>query len=474
MPKNTAFRLLWITASLLTIAGSSEKSVHEYQPLRTGGVFAFRKDVKNWISIALVHSAVVAVAFAQANDDRAVIIRSVRVEGNETTKDFVILREMSSIPGDTLNADRLKFDENRIYSLGLFNRVEIEHATQADRADLLVRVHERWYFYPFPILGIKYGKLANLFYGLGVVHTNFRGRNERLIFEIVLGFDRWVQLIYQTPRLTENDDIYFRAALSSSRVQNLNPDRGLYQQSTYGTQLTLGKRFGLYNLFQVTSGYEVWKVSDAVSGGTLTPGGRDEFFNSGINYTYDSRDVREYPTDGIFLNLVATKYGFGGSTVNFFRYGAESNVFVQLASDVTVAGRAFGQFSAGGPVPSYRYVYFGYRDRIRGYFSRIFEGENLVGGSVELRIPVLTPRYYEFPYSPIPQFSLWRYGVYAGIFADAGKTWFRDEGFNGRHWYSGFGAGLHFLLPYSVVVRTEVAVNPEWKAEFILDAGVSF
>lgn len=410
----------------------------------------------------------------QSNEDQAVIVRSVRVEGNETTEDFVILREMGNVPGDTLDLGRLKYDENRIYSLGLFNRVEIEHSTEGDQADLLVRVHERWYFYPFPVLGIKYGKLANAFYGLGVVHTNFRGRNERLLFEFALGFDRWVRLIYQTPRLTKDDDIYFRGSLSLARVQNLNPDRGLYQQRTYGGQVNFGKRFGLYRLFQITGGYEVWEVSNAISGGTLTPGGRDEFFNTGLNYTYDSRDVREYPTDGVLLNLVATKYGFGGSMVDFLRYGAETNVFVQLSSDVTIAGRAHGQFSAGGPVPSYRYVYFGYGDRIRGYFGRVLEGENRVGGSVELRVPLLLPRYYEFPYSPLPQFSLWRYGLYAGIFADFGKAWFRKEGFSGRHWYSGFGAGLHFLLPYSLVVRAELAVNPEWEAEFILDTGVSF
>ncbi|MEX2189131.1 MAG: BamA/TamA family outer membrane protein [Bacteroidota bacterium] len=430
--------------------------------------------MKHWISIALMHSATLVTVLAQASGEGPLIVRSVRVEGNETTKEFVILREMSSVPGDTLNFSRLMYDENRIYSLGLFNRVEIEHSVEADQADLIVRVHERWYLYPFPVLGIKYGKLANAYYGVGVVHTNFRGRNEKLSSSFALGFDRWVQLMYQTPRLTSTDDILFRTSLSLSRVQNLNPERGLYQQTTYGSQLTLGKRYGFYNLIQFSGGYEVWNVSDSIAGGTLTPGGRDEFFNVGVNYTYDSRDVREYPTKGLFLNLVATKYGFGGSMVDFFRYGTDANLFVQLSSDVTVAGRAFGQFSSGGPVPSYRYVYFGYRDRIRGYFSRILEGENLVGGSVELRIPLLLPRYYEFPYSPIPEFSVWRYGIYAGIFADAGKTWFRSEGYSGRHWYSGFGFGLHFLLPYSFVVRTEIALNPEGKAEIILDTGVSF
>jgi hypothetical protein len=93
---------------------------------------------------------------------------------------------------------------------------------------------------------------------------------------------------------------------------------------------------------------------------------------------------------------------------------------------------------------------------------------------MELHAPILAPRYYEFPYSPLPEFSVWRYGLYAAVFADAGKTWFRSEGYSGRHWYSGFGGGLHFLLPYSIVARVEYAWNPEGEGQLILDLGMAF
>ncbi len=401
-------------------------------------------------------------------------VRTIRVTGNETTKEYIILREMTTQVGDSLDLDALQFDRDRIYSLRLFNRVEIDYSASGSEADLIVRVHERWYLYPFPVIGFKYRDPANLYYGLGVIHSNFRGRNEKLLFSFALGFDRWINLLYQNPKLTADDDIYFRASLQSARVQNLSPDRGLYQQTNNGIQVALGNRFGHYSLARAYVGYETWSVSDEIAGGTLTPGGRDDFVSVGIDYTYDSRDVREYTMRGSLVSLSATKFGFGESSVNFLRYGFVSSVFVPVLDGAAIGGRVHGEFAAGGAVPRYRYVYFGYSERIRGYFDRVLEGENIVGGNVEMRIPILSPRYYEFPYSPLPEFSLWRYGLYAGIFADAGKTWFRSESYSGRRWYSGVGGGLHFLLPYSIVVRTEYAWSWSGRGQFVLDFGASF
>ncbi|MBI2620327.1 MAG: hypothetical protein HYW57_09610, partial [Ignavibacteriales bacterium] len=334
----------------------------------------------------------------------ALTIRSIRVHGNETTKAHIILREMTTRVGDTLDLDVLQYDKDRIYSLGLFNRVEIDYSAAGSDADLIVRVHERWYLYPFPVLGFKYRDPRNLYYGLGLIHSNFRGRNEKLMFSFALGFDRWISLVYQNPKLTADDDIYFRASLVSARVQNLSPDRGLYRQKNNGGHVTIGKRFGHFSLARFSAGYEGWSVSDEVAGGTLTPGGRDVFGTLGFDYTYDSRDVREYSMRGSLLFLSATKFGFGESYVDFFRYRFSSSVFLPVLDGASVGARAHGEFSAGGPVPRYRYVYFGYGERIRGYFKRVLEGENIVGGNIELRLPILSPRYYQFPYSPLPEF----------------------------------------------------------------------
>ena len=418
-------------------------------------------------------SAAPRMQTASGGDDAVLIVHSIGVKGNESTKDYIVLREMETSIGDTLDLTKLDRDKDRIYSLGLFNRVEIDYSAKGSDADLTVQVHERWYIYPFPVLGFKYRDFKKVYYGGGFVHTNFRGRNERLLVELGFGYDRWMQVSYQNPKVTNDDDISVRVGGGWWKLSNLNPDRGMYKQETYSSSLSVGKRFGLFNLFNVSVGYESWSVSDPAQGRTVSPDGNDAFMSAGAGYSFDSRDLKEYPTDGYLISVQVSKNGFGGSPVDLFRYGYDLRGYFPVG-EMALAVRTHGLFSSGGAVPQYRYVYFGHGERIRGYFSSIIEGEDIMGGNLELRIPLLSPRYYEFPYSPIPEFSVWRYAMYAAVFADAGKTWFRSEGFGGRRWYSGAGAGLHFLLPYSIILRAEYAVNRHGKGEVVLDLGASF
>jgi outer membrane protein assembly factor BamA len=119
-------------------------------------------------------------------------------------------------------------------------------------------------------------------------------------------------------------------------------------------------------------------------------------------------------------------------------------------------------------------VYYGYGERIRGHFSKILEGENIVGASTEFRVPILSPRHYVFPYAIVPELGVWRYGVFVSLFVDAGKTWFRNEGFAGRKWYAGAGVSLDLLLPYSIIVRGAYARGDGGNSELILDFGTAF
>lgn len=407
--------------------------------------------------------------------DSVLIVRNIVVEGNMTTKDYVILREMMLKPGEKLTPSLMERDQRRIYSLQLFNKVDIDYTADGLDATVFVRVSERWYFFPFPIIGFKYRDLKNLYYGAGVIHQNFRGRNEKIFFSGALGYDRWINCIYQNPKLTDGDDIFFRASISYSRARNLSVSRGEYDQIVFNPGISFGKRFGLYQTFIGSLFYDVWSVSDPGLGRTVSGSGRDAFFSVGARYFYDSRDVQEYSTEGLYLMLSLQKYGLGDSDLDLFRYAYDSRAFASLSDNFTLGARSFVSLVSGGIVPPYRQVQFGFSERIRGYFHTELEGENIAGGSVEIRIPLLQPRYYTLSTSSLPgEFRVLRYGLYAGIFADAGRIWYRSEPFSTRNWYSGVGTGLHFLLPYSLIVRTEYAVNNLGKGQFILDFGASF
>ena len=94
--------------------------------------------------------------------------------------------------------------------------------------------------------------------------------------------------------------------------------------------------------------------------------------------------------------------------------------------------------------------------------------------NIELRLPIFSIRYLEMNFIKIPQFRKLRYGLYFGIFADAGKAWYRNQSPANQPWYSGYGAGFQFLLPYGFTIRTEVAMNNLGKDEFIIDFDTSF
>jgi len=407
--------------------------------------------------------------------DSSLTVGKIVIVGNELTKDYVILREMSLKVGARLDSTLLERDRNQIYSLQLFNKVDIDYTVDGTAATVFVRVSERWYIFPLPVFGFKYRDLKKPYYGAVLLHQNFRGRNEKIAASAVFGYDGWYDLAYQNPKITDDDDIYFRGAAGFYRVRNLDISVSEYDQKVVMGSLSVGKRFGIYLTVMGTAGYNRWEVSDPLPGRTVSPSGKDEFISLGFLGIYDRRDIHEYPMEGSYVGVSATKSGLGESNVNLFRWGIDGRRYQPLTSELSLCGRAFGTFLSGGNSPSYLNAYFGYDNRIRGYFSQAIEGEDLVGGNLELRTPILSPRYEEvsLPYLPA-QFSVWRYGLYAAIFADAGTAWYRRDQVLKGPWFVGYGGGLHFILPYSFVLRTEYAFNQHGRGEFVLDFDASF
>jgi hemolysin activation/secretion protein len=122
----------------------------------------------------------------------------------------------------------------------------------------------------------------------------------------------------------------------------------------------------------------------------------------------------------------------------------------------------------------YHRLYLSSRLGVRGYNQRDYSGEDIVGGSVEVRLPVITPRFITFNFLNIYQFNTTRFGIYAAFFSDVGKIWFRSNEFEEVPWLASAGAGLHFLLPYSLILRTEISVNAIGQLRATVGGGVPF
>jgi len=146
-----------------------------------------------------------------------------------------------------------------------------------------------------------------------------------------------------------------------------------------------------------------------------------------------------------------------------------------VSPKTTLALRTAGMFSSGN-IPVYDRFYFGYEERIRGRYYDINEGENLLFGGIEFRFPLLKIRYIDV--APMPGFETYssnlKFGISAGIFLETGAIWFQDHQLSQQNFRSGFGAGLHFHMPYINVFRVDCGINSEWQIQNIVDIEVAF
>lgn len=407
------------------------------------------------------------------------IIDTIIVVGNEKTKESVILREMTLKPGMAATPELIEFDRSRIYSIGLFTRVDMTVVPFGEKNMLVVDVSERWYIIPLPLFGFRDGDPKKPYYGAGILHNNFRGMNQKLFGSIVFGYNPSLAFQYADPWINRDHNLYFNGALSYFRIRNRSAiavvNTSNFDELHYDINVSLGKRFTLYTTAGINLGFQIVEVTEHRPGRTVNPEGSDKYFYGSINFTHDTRDLRDYTTQGTLLSAHITKYGFGETILSFTRIGADVRRFTPLPFDFTFAARAFGSIVSGGTIPTYARSYFGYGERIRGFFKDVFEGENIAGTSVEVRWPLLKPRVIHFSAIDLPQeFSVWRFGVSLELFADAGTTWFRGEKLSLKSVAAGYGGGIVFLLPYDVVIRTEYAWNRFGRGQFIFDLRSSF
>jgi outer membrane protein assembly factor BamA len=410
--------------------------------------------------------------------DSSFIIEKIILVGNSHTKDFVILREMMLKPGSAFSQEMMEYDKNRIYSLGLFNQVLMHVRLSSQRKILLVvEVSERWYIFPYPIFGIRDRDWNKLYYGVGIRHNNFRGRNEKIIGSFILGHDPSIALAYRNPFLSEEGTYFLDGRIAFNKIRNKSL-RALNEPNNFDEQhfsvfLTIGKRFGISHTVWIGAGYEIIDIAEYLSLKTFSPDGKDKYPVLGIGYVYDTRDLLEYPSYGTLARAAITKFGIPPSDVDIVRYAVDLRRYIPINSDIVLTTRMFADLAAAGPTPSYNRVFFGYDERIRGHFNEIMEGESIVGLSSELHYALLTPRYFKINFLP-QAFGIWKFGVIAAAFADAGTVYFRSEPFALNGVRKGYGVGIHFLLPYSMVVCTEYAWNELRRGQFIFDVGTTF
>ena len=408
-------------------------------------------------------------------------IDRVAVAGNKVTAPDVILREIPFAFPAVLGADDLKLIENRVQNLRLFNRVELRIDESEGRNVLTVLVTESWYIFPAPVFSIGEHDWSKISYGLSLSDGNFRGRDEKLRIGGWLGYNPSYFLNYSVPWI--GDRLRLTLGLSLSRGLSDNKIFG-FQEDRLGFNLRVGRRISLKLETEVQFSLIRIKLPAEDRSFSVSGSGQDTVPSLSWQIRWENRDLTEYPRNGTYLSVNVLRTGFAKGQPDFWQMTVDGRYYRTVLGPVSLAVRQLFILDDGA-MPVYARIFLGFNERIRGYYDLIlpdparyadYQSYSLSLTSLELRVPILPVRYFSIENGPLlpSLFRNLKFGLSAGLFVDSGIVWRSAADLRLNDFHTGYGAGLHVLLPYINVLRFEYALNRTGRGQFIVNTGISF
>ena len=303
------------------------------------------------------------------NKKQKVYIRRAVVEGNQKTRDNVILREMRLADGDPYDGAKLRRSTERLNRLRYFSAVDTELVPTGveEEVDLKVKVKET--NTGAVMGGVGYSTYYDVGVTASVMERNLFGRG---YWAQLQGFFSWRRtsgiFSFTNPRVYDTDlsvgnDFYY----THDYWDNFTKD-------TLGDTIRLSYPIGEYT--SVGGGYrleryELYDVSPWASQSIRDYKGINWTSAIHARITRDTTDARDRPTKGTITRLWA-EYGGGGlgGSDNFVKAVADWQGFYTWRPNHTfhVRGRLGGVFqNTDDVVPVFERFYVGGIDTIRGY-----------------------------------------------------------------------------------------------------------
>ena len=363
-----------------------------------------------------------------------VYIERINIVGNFRTQDDVIRREFVLAEGDAFNRLLVEAARRRLRSLGFFKTVEIdtEPGSAPDRVIVIVRVQEQ----PTGELsfGAGYSTSEGVIGDISVAERNLMGKGQYVRLGFSGSLERaQVDFSFTEPRFLDRNlaagfDLFHKEVdftnVASYRERNTGGNLRMGFPIAFNTQL--GLRYRLER-------EEIYDVADNASLAVKAAEGESIVSSVGFTVAYDTRNLPQSPTSGVFASFSEDLAGVGGD-VNYFRSVVDGRGYYPVTPKITLVGRALAGYISGWGGEDVRMtdLFFKGGETIRG-FERAGIGprdacENAATGK---RIgdctkdPLggqafwATTAELRFPLPFIPD----NLGMQGAVFIDAGSLW---------------------------------------------------
>ncbi|MEN8226990.1 MAG: BamA/TamA family outer membrane protein [Bacteroidota bacterium] len=422
------------------------------------------------------------------------VIEDILIQGNQVTKDPIILRELVFGIGDTILKMELlpafQRSKENLLNLTLFNFVYFD-ATHlpGNRINVQITVTERWYIWPIPILEyaernfsefVKNREWDKINYGFFLKWKNFRGRNEMLTTKIRLGYSQVYSLDYTVPNIgkrqqhgvssgfnmhQQNEVII--ATVSNQPVEYKPWEKPAEIRLNAYTRYTFRRK--LYTAHTLRFEYFDYIVSDSVAiyNPNFLGEGRTQlqFFALSYIFNHDVRDSKVYPLEGFAVKIRADQLGMGiipDYPYATLRITGNLMFHQKLANRIYFYNTTKGRYSSEKFMPYALNRGLGYNEFLSGYESYVMDGSDYVISKYNLKFQVIKPTTQSIPFIGMEQFKKVHYAIYFNVFADAGyvnNVFPHPTNNMVNSWQFSTGVGLDFVTYYDQVFRIDYAFN---------------
>jgi len=408
-------------------------------------------------------------------------VEKIIIKGNKTTKDFVILNELPVKEGDTVSAvylDKLKtVVHDNVFNTGLFNYVYVSDSILGNhRLILKIRVEERWYIWPYPILEHGDINFTNFLlgenwyrvnYGMMLMWYNFRGRRDYLKLKVRKGYKQQYGFMYHNPYFLKNRDFSYSiganfnirneipGGISDDHILKYisSPDQ-IYKN--YYAGFSLGYRPDIYNFFTLSFSYNN-SLFNAVVCDSVCSFSRDTEHQYGdlfLSYTLDRRNIKFYTTKGYYLSMFSDFRSQRNGLSGFFLRYAKLDVrkFTELGRRLFLSNRFFANrlFVSNDNFLITDLDYWT-GNNIRGFPVYAYPVNLAFQSSIKYN--VLPQKVMKLNFIKSYKFNKPFLSVYAGMFADAGYCTDTNDVL-----YS-YGLTLEVITYYDKLLRIETGFN---------------